>query len=171
MNPKKILLFLCLLLPLAASAGTPAKKVSKTKVTSVIAEARRYEGVEVVRLGRVATAALKGLVRAASREDPDAREALQLMRGVKNLTVLDYDDCAPAVRERLARRLDEALGGSELLMEAKESGGTSMQMFGILDEQTDLVRDFVIHAPSEGALICIFGSIPMDVLGKVTVND
>ncbi len=171
MNPKIILLFLCLLLPLAASAGTPAKKVSKTKVTSVIAEARRYEGVEVVRLGRVATAALKGLVRAASREDPDAREALQLMRGVKNLTVLDYDDCAPAVRERLARRLDEALGGSELLMEAKESGGTSMQMFGILDEQTDLVRDFVIHAPSEGALICIFGSIPMDVLGKVTVND
>ena len=171
MNPKKILLFLCLLLPLAASAGTPAKKVSKTKVTSVIAEARRYEGVEVVRLGRVATAALKGLVRAASREDPDAREALQLMRGVKNLTVLDYDDCAPAVRERLARRLDEALGGSELLMEAKESGGTSMQMLGILDEQTDLVRDFVIHAPSEGALICIFGSIPMDVLGKVTVND
>ena len=71
MNPKKILLFLCLLLPLAASAGTPAKKVSKTKVTSVIAEARRYEGVEVVRLGRVATAALKGLVRAASREEPD----------------------------------------------------------------------------------------------------
>ena len=75
------------------------------------------------------------------------------------------------MRERLARRLDEALGGSELLMEAKESGGTSMQMFGILDEQTDLVRDFVIQAPSEGALICIFGSIPMDVLGKVTVHD
>lgn len=171
MNPKKILLFLCLLLPLAASAGTPAKKVSKTKITSVISEARCYEGVEVVKLGRVATAALKGLVRASAREDPDAREALRMMRGIKNLTVLDYGDCAPAVRERLASRLDDALGGSELLMEAKESGGTSMQMFGILDEQTDRVRDFVIHAPSEGALICLFGSIPMEVLGKMTADD
>lgn len=169
---RKLLLLLTLaLLPVAASAGTPARKVSKTKITSVISEARRYDGVEVVRLGKVATAAIKGLIRASASEDPDAREALRMMRGIKNLTVLDYGDCAPAVRERLASRLDDALGGSELLMEAKESGGTSMQMFGILDEQTDRVQDFVIHAPSEGALICLFGSIPMDILGKVAAND
>jgi hypothetical protein len=166
-----LLLFALALLPLAASAGAPAtKKVSKTRITSVISEVRRQDGVEVVRLGRLGTSAIRGLVRVAAREDPDAREALAVLRGVRNLTVMEYDDCAPAVRERIARRLDAALDGSELLMEAKDEG-TAMRIYGIVDERTDRVRDFVIHAPSEYALICIFGSIPMDVLGKLAAND
>ena len=93
---RKLLLLLTLaLLPVAASAGTPARKVSKTKITSVISEARRYDGVEVVRLGKVATAAIKGLIRASASEDPDAREALRMMRGIKNLTVLDSVTAIP----------------------------------------------------------------------------
>ena len=45
-----LLLFALALLPLAASAGAPAtKKVSKTRITSVISEVRRQDGVEVVR--------------------------------------------------------------------------------------------------------------------------
>lgn len=169
---KRLLLLLVLaLLPLAASASDPAtKKVSKTRITTVISEVRRYDGVEVVRLGRLGTAAIRGLVRLTAREDPEAREALALLRGVKNLTVMEYDDCAPAVRERIVRRLDEALGSSELLMEAKD-GGSAMRMYGLVDEQTDRVRDFVIHTPSEHALICIFGSIPMDVIGKLASDD
>ena len=170
MNLRKILLFLCLLLPLAAT-GLPAKKtVSKAKITAAISDFRRYEGVEVVQLGRVGTAAIKGLMHAAAREDPDAREALRLLRGVRNLSVLDYGDCTPDVRERIVKRLDKALDGSELLMEAKD-GGTAMQLFGIVDEKSDQVRDFVIHAPSECALICVFGSIPMEAVGKMVDDD
>ena len=169
---KRLLLLIVLAqLPLAASASYPAtKKVSKTRINSDISEVRRYDGVEVVRLGRLGTSAIRGLVRLAAREDPDAREALTVLRGVKNLTVMEYEDCAPAVRERIVRRLDAALDGSELLMEAKDDG-TAMRVYGIVDEQTDRVRDFVIHTPSEHALICIFGSIPMDVLGKLANND
>ena len=170
MNLKRILLLFALVLPLAA-AGRPADKpVSKAKITAVISEFRRYDGVEVVRLGRVATAAIKGVMRASTHDDPEAREALALMRRIKRFEVFEYDDCAPEVRERIARRLDDALSGSDLLMEAKD-GGSSMRMFGVLDEKTDQVRDFVIHSPENGALICLFGSIPLDAVGKMMADD
>ena len=165
---RRIILFFLLLLPLAAPAREPAggKAVPKAKITAAISEFRRYEGVEVVRLGRVGTAAVKTLMRAAAQDDPDAREALQLMRGVRNLAVLDYEGCAPAVREKIVRRLDQALDGSELLMEAKD-GNSSMQVFGIVDDANGLVRDFVLHAPNDCALICLTGTVSMDTLGKL----
>ena len=168
---KKILLLFLLLLPLAASAGKPVSKtVPKSKLASVVSEFRGYDGVEVVRLGWLGTAAIKGVARAAAKSDPDARKALDLVRGVKRFTVLEYDGCTPAVRERIIRRLDQALHGSELLMEAKD-GSERVRMFGVVDDATGEVRDFVLHAPSDHALICIFGSIPMESVAKVLSDD
>lgn len=168
---KKLILLLLLLLPLAASAVQPAgKTVPRAQLSAAISECRRYEGVETVRLGRLATAAVKGIVRTAGKSDPDARKALDLMRGVKRLTVLQYDDCSPEDRERIVRRLNQALDGSELLMEAKD-GSSSMRMFGIVDDASGEVRDFVIHAPGECALIYVLGAIPMDSLGKLMSDD
>ena len=166
-----LLLFLLALLPLAASAGKPASKtVPKSKLASVVSEFRGYDGVEVVKLGWLGTAAVKGVARAAAKSDPDARKALDVMRGVKRFTVLEYGDCTPAVRERIIRRLDQALYGSELLMEAKD-GDTAVQMFGVVDDASGEVRDFVLHAPSDHALICVFGSIPMESVSKLLSDD
>ncbi|MCR4824508.1 MAG: hypothetical protein K5849_04025 [Bacteroidales bacterium] len=171
MKRKSLLLLLLALLPLAASAGNSGSRtVPKTQINAMISEFRRYDGVETVRLGRLGTAAVKGVLRMAAQNEPDAREALALTRGVKHLAVLEYDDCRPEVRERITRRLSEALDGSELLMEARD-GSSSMRMFGIVDEQTGEVRDFVLHAPQDCALICIFGSIPMDTVGKLLSDD
>ena len=167
---KRILFLILLLLPLAAAGQTAGKPVPRARITGIISEFRGCDGVEVVKLGRVGTAAVKGLMRAAAKGDPETRQALSLMRGIKRLTVLEYDDCAPEVRERLDRRLTAALDGCELLMEAKD-GQSAMRMFGIVDEASDAVRDFVIHAPADHALICIFGSIPMDAVGKILQDD
>ncbi|MBR5724583.1 MAG: DUF4252 domain-containing protein [Bacteroidales bacterium] len=162
---KKCLFLLLLLLPLAASAARPAKGISRSEMTGIISEFRRYDGVEVVRLGRLATSAVKGAIRLAGMGDPDIREALTLMKGLKSLTILQYEDCAPAVRERLNRRISRALDKGELLMEARD-GDTAMQMFGIVDDETGTVRDFVIHAPANCALICLFGTLSVDALSK-----
>lgn len=166
-----LLLFLLALLPLAASAGKPAARTaSKSKLAAVVSEFRGYDGVEVVKLGWLGTAAVKSVVRMAAKSDPDAKQALDVVRGVKRFTVLEYDGCTPAVRERITRRLDQALHGSELLMEAKD-GSERVQMFGVVDDATGEVRDFVMHAPSSHALICIFGSIPMESVAKVLSDD
>ena len=168
---RRIILFFLLLLPLAAPAREPAggKAVPKAKITAAISEFRRYEGVEVVRLGRVGTAAVKTLMRAAAQDDPDAREALQLMRGVRNLAVLDYEGCAPAVREKIVRRLDQALDGSELLMEAKEHG-ESVRMYTAGTEK--IVNSFVMLSIEGEALsfICIDGKMDRESLENMLLQ-
>ena len=168
---KLLILFVLTLLPLAASASRPVNRtVSKARLTALISEMRGYDGVEAVRLGALPTAAIKSILRATARRDEDAREALKLLRGVRRVSVLDYEDCSPAVRERIADRLDRALVRSELLMEAK-GDDSAMQIFGVVDEKTGTVRDFVLHAPDDYTLICIFGSISMDAVGKVLADD
>lgn len=167
---KKYLLILTLLFPLAAFAAEPAKSVSRTEITSIISEFRHYDGVEVVRIGRIGTAAIKALIRTTARQDPEAREALDLVRGVRKLTVLQYEDCDPEVREQLSRRLRHALEGSDLLMEARDSG-SSMRIYGVVDDVTGDVSDFVLHAPHDCALIFIAGKVSADTLGKMLSND
>ncbi len=161
---KKFLLILTLLVPLAASALEPAKSVSRSAIASIVSEFRRYDGVEVVKLGRLATGALKNVVGLAGISDPDTREALKMIEGLRGLTVVEYEDAPSDIRYRMDRRIERALQKCELLMEAKEDDGT-MRMFGSVDG-SGTVRDFVIYAPDSGTLICLFGKMSMDVLKK-----
>ena len=166
---KRLLLILSLLLPLAASAARSTKSVSRSELASIFSDFRRYEGVEVVRLGRIATGAVKGVIRLAGKNDPDMREAMAAVKGLKSLTVLEYEDCAPAVRERIEHRISHALRNGELLMEAKD-GRERVQMFGVVDDATGTVRDFVLHAPENCALICLFGTLSMDTLTQIVAE-
>ena len=167
---KKFLLILTLLIPLAATAAQPSRSVSRTEIASIISDFRHYDGVEVVKLGRLATGALRGVIGTVGLTDPDTREALKLIEGLKGLTVLEYDDAPKDIRYRLDRRIERALQKCELLMEAKEDDGV-MRMFGSVDDAMGTVRDFVIYVPDSGTLICLFGKMSLDVLQKAMAND
>lgn len=161
---KKTITILCfLVLSLSAMAG---KNVSKTQLATLVSEYRQYDGVELVQLGSLATSALKTVIRISAKNDPDAAEALQLLNGIRRLTVFEYEDCSPAVKEKITRKLNRILNGSELLMEAKD-GDDSMRMYGVVDEKGDTVRDFILHTPGSCALICIFGKVSMKALSKM----
>lgn len=161
---KKLLFTVSLLVSvlLPALAGS----ISKSQISSFISDCSRYEGVEVVRLGRLATSALKATIRIAEIDDPEAREALQIFSGIKRVAILDYEDCDPAVREKIARKLDRMLSGGDLLMEAKDDNDR-LQIYGVVDDRNGTVRDFVMHAPNSYSLICVFGSISMKKLAKL----
>ena len=167
---QRIFFLLLLLAPLAGAAASPEGRIPKTQLTNVIADYRHSEGVEVVRLGSLATGAVKGVVRIASVHDPDARDALRLMKGVKSLYVFDYASCKPTLRERINQRLNRVFRNTELLMEVSDENDR-MQIFGLYDEQSDAVRDFVLYTPSECTLICIFGTVSMDTVSRVMAND
>ena len=160
---KTIAILFFLILSLSAMAG---KNVSKTQLATLISEYRHYDGVELVQLGSLATSALKTVIRISAKDDPDAAEALQLLNGIRRLTVFEYEDCSPAVKEKITRKLNRILNGSELLMEAKDDGD-SMRMYGVMDEKDDTIRDFVLHSPDSCALICIFGKVSMKALSKM----
>lgn len=167
---KRLLLIFLVLIPVSAFAGKKEKTVSSDRIATVISNCRRIEGVELVKLGPIATAALKGIVRLSSIDDPDAREALTLMNGIHGVTVMDYDSCSNADKERINGRLEKALSGSDMLMEASDSEN-KMRLYGVMDKKTDKVRNFVLFSPSDCALICIFGSISMDAVAKLASND
>lgn len=166
---KKFLLILALLLPLTASAARPQKKVSQREVSSIVSEFRHCDGVEVMRLGWLGTALVKGLAVNIDDEDGDMREIRQALRGIKGVTVMEYEGASAEVRERVNRRLSRVLEKREVLMEVKDDGEL-VQIFGVLDDATGLVRDIVFHAPNECALICMFGALPMDVIGKIAAQ-
>ena len=142
------------------------KNVSKTQLAALVSDYRNCDGVELVKLGSLATSAIKTAIRVSAKDDPDAAEALQLLGGIRRLTVFEYEDCSPAVKEKITRRIDRILSDSELLIEAKD-GGDSMRMYGVVDETGDTVRDFILHTPGSCALICIFGKVSMKALSKI----
>ncbi len=154
----------------STSAAASGKNVSKARIAAAISQCRNYDGVEMVELGRIKTAALKGVIRIAAMGDSDARDALALMKGIHRITILDYEDSSDADKARIEQRLECALSGSEMLMEASD-GGDKMRIYGVVEERAEIVRDFVLYAPSDCALICIFGSISMDTIAKITSDD
>ena len=166
---KKILFLLTVLLPLLASSAA-GRNVPKSKITSFIYECQRYEGVEVVQLGGLAAMALRATIRVAATDDPEVRDVLKLITGIKRISVLNYEQCEPAVQARISRKLDRVLDGSDLLMETRD-GDDLMQIYGVVDEKTGTVNDFVLHNPTNASLICIFGSIPIEKIARVIADN
>ena len=166
---KKYLLILLLLLPLTASAARPQKKVSQREVASIVSEFRHCDGVEVMRLGWLGTALVKGVAVHIDDEDGDMREIRQALRGIKGVTVMEYDGASPEIRERVSRRLARVLDKREVLMEVKDDGET-VQIFGLLDDASGLVQDIIFFAPHECTLACLFGTLPLDFVGKIAAQ-
>lgn len=167
---RRLVLIISILLCVQVWAANPGKTVSKAQISTVISECRSYEGAELVRLGRFKTAALKGVIRLAAAKDPDARKALSLMKGIRGISVLNFEDCSSTDKNRIAEKLERALLGGEMLMEASD-GGDKVQIYGVADEKADILRDFVLYAPSDCSLICIFGSISMDTIAAISSDD
>ena len=167
---KRLLLIVSILLSFQALAASPGKSVPKTRITSVLSECRGYEGAEVFHLGRFTTGLMKGAVRIAAADDAEAREVMRLAKGIRGVSILHYEECAAADRERIARKVERLLDGCELLMEAADGDG-KMKIYGTIVEKTDQVRDIVLYSSSDCTLICLFGTLSMAALASLASHD
>ena len=165
---RTILILTILLISITGIAGKP---LPRTQLSAFINDYRRCEGVELVQLGSLATSAMKTAIRMAAKEDddPDLRHALSMLKGIRRLTVFEFEDAAPALKEKMNRRLARILDKSELLFEAKD-GGDSFSMYGVIDDKAGTASDFVMYSPESCALICIFGKVSVDALSKLMEN-
>ena len=82
------------------------------------------------------------------------------------IIVLDYENCDKSLKERFNKKIGSTLEGCELLMEAKDEEET-MSIYGTLSGDGSKINDIVMHAPESSALICFFGAINADELGKL----
>ena len=150
-----------------AGAGT-GKGVPKEQLLSLVREYRHKDGVDVVSIGALGTSLARSVAKIAVRIDGDteAVNALKLANGINRVCVVDYEDCAPEVRDSFKSKLEKALSQSELLMEVKDSED-HVRMFGVVNDDASRIKDFVIFVPNDCALVCLFGSIPMEAVGKI----
>jgi len=165
---KFVLSILLLALPLLFPARNAGASVPKEKLLGIISEYKVYEGVEVVRVGRVGTSAIKSMIRLAAltEDDPDIRDAMRIIAGIKRVVIMEFEDCDDWVRERICFKLDKALSGSDLLMEVKD-GDSGMSMYGVVSDDSSVVKDFVLYSPADCTLICMFGSLSMDAVTRL----
>ena len=88
---KKLLLFLSLLLTVSASARTAPRDETQRRISSVVSKVRHRSGVESVSLGALGTAAVRGIAKVACASDPEIREVLRALNGIRRIEVLQYE--------------------------------------------------------------------------------
>lgn len=158
---KKFALSLLLALPLVlASASARDKGVPMSQLSAAITELSVADGVDVVQVGRLGTSLLKTLITHQAAEDMDSdeyRALTGLIAGIKKITIVDYDGCSDSEKHRFNRKLQKLLLDN-VIMEVKDSG-KNFKLCGAVDEKTDKISDFVMFAPDDCALICLFGTI------------
>ena len=152
---KKILITLMMLLSLgtAALAGDP-----HTQLRNLVSEYKGNQGFDVVDFGGLGLGLLKAAAKTAA-ETPEDREALKLFDGLKRLTIVDFEEAAPEVKEKFLRKANRILNTGEMLLEAKDDGET-VRVYGSSSKDRKTLQDIALLA--DDALIFIRGSIKTD---------
>lgn len=166
---KYIIIVLLLVVPVLTGATGRKQAVSQEKLTSIINEYKGCDGFEVTKIGTIGTSAIKNLIRLSAKTEgsQDVKDALDVIKGIKKLAIVEYDNCSEDVRNRFNLKISKALESSELLMEVKD-GDDQMKMYGVVNGDSSEVKDFIMFSPKECALICLFGSIPVDAISRIT---
>lgn len=157
---------IAVLLTITVAAGTLGA-APRERLREVVADCSRYDGVETVRLGGVATflvtSVLSQYIVQAADGDEEVADVLRLARGVRKLYVMEYSGCGDADRSKIDRRLRRALKHRDILLEVKD-GEDGVQIYCKYDEKHDRVSDVVLYMPGDHTLICLFGRISMGAL-------
>ncbi len=161
-----IVISILALASVVCQAGDDGAGISSDRLTSVISEFRDKEGVEVITVRKFGISLLKKMIKASADNDEDTRAMLKIIDGIKKVSIVDYCKCADADKSNFTRRLNQILNPDDLIMEVRDDGEV-MKMFGITNDRSGTVGDFVLHSPSDGVLICLFGTISLEGITSV----
>lgn len=156
------------LMPVVCFAGKNSDAVRQEKLLELISDYSDEDGFDIVQIGSLGTSVIKALVRTAASmdDDPDILDALKVIRGIRKIAVVEYENCEEEVRRGFDRRLGRLLAGCDMLLEAKD-GDDVMRMYGVIDDKSDDVRDFILYSSTDCTLVCLFGTISLDAVARL----
>lgn len=173
---KAVLLGLLLILPLAACmAGTGSRRggnAPRQRISSLIQEFKACDGFEAIRVGPVLLSVAKPFIRAEMKQAVDEEEraemqlALDAINSIKRVQVAVYSGCDEDVRRKFDARLSRLLDRMDLLMEVCD-GQDRVRMFGSVSGNGRYLNDFIIHVPTDGALVCLYGRLDLEVISEI----
>lgn len=160
---KKTLLTITILLISAALswAGGPAK------VQSLIKQYRDKDGFETVSIGPMGMLLARTVTRLSADVDKEDLAILRSFDSIRRVTILNFSDADSSAREHFIQKMQKALKGMELILEAKDDGD-GLSIYGVDDGKR--VRDCILYSP-DGTLICLRGSIDLEKLMAAAGND
>lgn len=165
---KIIFTVLLMILPIMGFAGNGKETIPKNKLLTLISEYHGKDGFEIVKIGSFGTSLLKTALKlsVSKEKDEETEQALRLMKGVKKIAVVEYESADKKSRDEFNTRLEKILSSADMLMEAKEDNET-VRIYGVINEDGSEVQDFLVHVPEDGALACLFGSLPFDEISQI----
>ena len=173
---KAVLLGLLLILPLSVCmAGTGSRRggnAPRQRISSLIQEFKACDGFEAIRVGPVLLSVAKPFIRAEMRQAVDEEEraemqlALDAINSIKRVQVAEYSGCDEEVRRKFDARLSRLLDRMDLLMEVCD-GQDRVRMFGSVSGNGRYLNDFIIHVPTDGALVCLYGRLDLEVISEI----
>lgn len=168
---KMVVVMLLILASAAVFAKSGENAVRQEKLLELISEYSEKKNFNVIRISSFGASAIKGVVRAASAfdGDKDLKDTLEVIKGIRGGVIVKYGDCSEAVRRGFDRRLGELLENCDVLFEAKDDEDM-IRMYGVIDENAEDVKDFILYIPSDAALVCLFGTIKLDDVAKIVAE-
>ena len=141
-----------------ALAGEPNRQLR-----NLVSDYRGTQGFDVVDIGGLGLSLLKAAARTGA-ETPEDRAALKLFDGLKRLTVVDFSEAAPEVKDKFLRKVNRILQSGDMLLEAKD-GGETVRIYGTSSNDGNLLEDIALLAGD--ALIFIRGTIRADQIAAL----
>ena len=147
----------------AATSCATAGEAPKSEIKKLIKEFDRKKGVEAVNLGSFAMSFVKRAAKADASDDDETMTAVRAMDKLTGLTIVDMEDSSKAVRSEFHRKFTALMGEGSLLMSVKDEG-EDILFYGTSSPDGKTVDDLIIYMPSDGDLICLWGSIATEAL-------
>lgn len=140
-------------------SGKDRKGISVSELNAVISEYKDCDGFEVIRFSRLGTALLKTIAKVTGDD-------IEFPNGVNKFLVVEYEDCAASIRNDISRRIEDILKGQETILEVKD-GGETVRAYGVVNKDSDKLKNFIFYTPSDNTLVCVFGSIDVNAIYSI----
>lgn len=159
---RKIVILLTVLM--LGAGGIAKADGTANKIISLANQYKHNDEFEVVKIGPLFMKLIKMTTKEAT--DVDDEDTWAMLDGVKKMVVVEYDDAAAGVREEFNEKARKILSKCDVLMEAKD-GDDIVRIYGDISSEGDKVSDLVIFVPTDGALICIAGTVAMSEVQSI----
>lgn len=163
----KRIIFVMLMIA-ASLTGTEVSGKGRVDSGAVLGLVRTYNpepGFEVISVGRLGLGLAK-LVMSAEALDEEERAALELLRDVNKVVVVNYDGVDSSKRNTFSTKLVQILDNAEKILEVKDSEDT-VNIYATSVNGGDSIDDLMIFIPQDYTLICILGSISADKIADL----
>ena len=133
-----------------------AAAIRPVKINTLVSEYKGTEGFDVVRIGPVGMGFLKLAATFSSDLDKEALTLLSSVKGLNGITIVDFEDAR--CKKDFTRKIEKALEGAELFLEAKD-GSETLRIYGT--DNGKYLSDCILYS-SDGALIYARGKVDID---------